>query len=105
MNELRALKESIKKFVGKNDAFVIPLLKFAATFIALLFINSKVGYMKRLSSLPITLIIALAGSFLPINLTISILLKIVIMFFSFVDFSTNSFNSLANLLNSLSPLK
>ncbi len=78
MDSLLKIKVSIKKFVGKNDAFIVPIVKFLLTFLALFRINSKLGFMGRISSLPITVIVALAGSFLPLNLTIVILGLIVV---------------------------
>lgn len=77
MRDLLIIKEKIKKFAGKNDIYIMPLLKFLLTFIALGRINGQIGYMTRLAGKPITLIIALAGSFLPMNLTLVILSLIV----------------------------
>lgn len=73
-----SIKLALKKFAGRNEALLIPLFKFLVTFIALSKINSSIGYMARLKSAPITLIIALAASFLPLNLTIVILGLVVI---------------------------
>ncbi len=73
MKQLLIIRDRIKVFAGKNEAWLLPLLKFLMTFILMLRINSKLGYMARLTGTPIALIVALAGSFLPINLTIVIL--------------------------------
>ncbi len=73
MKQLFVIKEKIKQFVGKNEVFILPVLKFLLTFIALSRINSQIGFMSRLSNSAITLIVALAGSFLPMNLTLVIL--------------------------------
>ena len=73
-----SIKLALKKFAGRNEALLIPLFKFLVTFMALSKINSSIGYMARLKSAPITLIIALAASFLPLNLTIVILGLVVI---------------------------
>ena len=78
MDQLLVIKERIKKFVGKNEVFIVPTLKFLLTFIAMLRINSSLGYMARLSNGAIALIIALAGSFLPLNLTLVILALVII---------------------------
>lgn len=78
MKELMKIKLAIKKFVGKNEVFIVPVLKFLLTFLALSRINAGVGYMTRLSSTPITLIISLAGSFLPLNLTLVIIGLIIV---------------------------
>ncbi|MCR5280001.1 MAG: hypothetical protein K6E19_11225 [Lachnospiraceae bacterium] len=78
MEQLLIIRDKIKVFAGKNEAWLLPLFKFLMTFILMLRINSRLGYMTRLTGLPIAMIVALAGSFLPINLTIVILGAIVI---------------------------
>ena len=78
MDNLLVVKERIKKFVGKNDVFILPALKFLLTFLVLLRINSTIGFMSLLKNGAVTLIIALAGSFLPLNLTLVILSLIVV---------------------------
>lgn len=78
MKQLLFIKEKLKKFAGHNDVFLIPLFKFLITFAAMLQINSKIGFMDKIASTPIALIIGLAGSFLPLNLTIVILALIVV---------------------------
>lgn len=78
MNSIMKIKLALKKFAGKNEAFLIPILKFLLTFMALTRINNKIGFMDRLNSMPITLIISLAGSFLPLNLTLVIVGLVVV---------------------------
>jgi len=72
MTNLLVLKEQLKNFYSKNDAFIIPGLKFLMAFVALLLINGQLGYMSRINSPAIALIAALTCSFLPINLIILI---------------------------------
>ena len=78
MRDLLVLKEKIKRFAGKNEAYIIPLLKFVLTFLALLRINGQIGFRGRIASMPITLVVALAASFLPLNLTLVILALIIV---------------------------
>ena len=77
MRDLLVIKEKLKKFVGKNEVFILPVLKFLMVFIAMSKINSSLGFMSKLSNGGITLIVALAGSFLPLNLTLVILALII----------------------------
>lgn len=77
MKELLVIKEKIKKFVGKNEVFIMPVLKFLVSFLALRRISSQMGYMDKINNPAITLIIALAGSFLPLNLTLVIVALII----------------------------
>lgn len=73
MEQLLLIKEKIKKFVGKNDVFITPILKFLLTFISIMQINKALCFNSKLGSFPISLVVGLAGSFLPVNLTIVIL--------------------------------
>ena len=88
MRELLVFKEKIKRFVGKNEAYIMPLLKFLLTFLALLRINGQIGFRGKIASFPITLIVALAGSFLPINLTLVILALIIVAHLSALSLET-----------------
>lgn len=76
MEALLTIKAYIKKFVGKNEVFITPILKFLLSFLALSQVSNKLGYFTKLASGPIVLIVALAGSFLPNNLTIVIIAAI-----------------------------
>lgn len=78
MKTLLMIKERIMRFAGKYEDYIIPAMKFLLTFLAISQINSKVGFFTKLASKPLALIIALAGSFLPLNLTIVILGLIVV---------------------------
>lgn len=69
MTELLLAKETLKTFVGRYEVYLKPLGKFLLALIALLMINSSTGYMERLNSVSIVLIVALMCSFLPINFT------------------------------------
>lgn len=70
MTELLLAKETLKTFVGRYEVYLKPLGKFLLALIALLMINSSTGYMERLNSVSIVLIVALMCSFLPMNFTI-----------------------------------
>ncbi|MDE6950073.1 MAG: hypothetical protein K2P64_04040, partial [Lachnospiraceae bacterium] len=70
MTELLLAKETLKTFVGRYEVYLKPLGKFLLALIALLMINSSTGYMERLNSVSIVLIVALMCSFLPANFMI-----------------------------------
>ena len=70
MTELLLAKETLKTFVGRYEVYLKPLGKFLLALIALLMINSSTGYMERISSMSIVLIVALMCSFLPMNFTL-----------------------------------
>lgn len=82
MRELLVFKEKIKRFAGKNEVYIMPILKFVLAFLALLRINGQIGFRSKIASFPITLVVALAASFLPVNLTLVILALIIVVHLS-----------------------
>lgn len=70
MTELLLAKETLKTFVGRYEVYLKPLGKFLLALAELLMINSSTGYMERLCSVSIVLIVALMCSFLPTNFMI-----------------------------------
>lgn len=65
MTGLLEIREKLKLFYSKNDAFVIPVIKFLLAFVALLTVNGQLGYMTQLDNIAIVLIVGLMCSFLP----------------------------------------
>ncbi len=72
MSSLLVTKEYIKQIYAKNQAYIDPVLKFLMALVVFLLINVKMGYMERLNSMVIVLVLALFCSFMPIK-TIAIL--------------------------------
>ncbi len=72
MATLLVIKEQLKSFYSKYEAYIVPVLKFAAAFVSLYLVNRELGYMAQLNSMAIVLIVALLCSFLPLNLIIVI---------------------------------
>lgn len=70
MATLLEIKEHLKSFYSKFEAYIIPALKFVTALVALLMINQKLGYMAQLDSFAIVLVAALFCSFLPFNFII-----------------------------------
>ena len=65
MTALLELSENLKKFYSRNEAFILPVIKFLLSFIVLSIINGKMGYMTKLDNMAIVLIVSLLCSFLP----------------------------------------
>ncbi len=65
MTALLELRDRLKYFYSKNEMFILPVVKFLVAFVVLSVINSRMGYMTKLDNIAITLIVALACSFLP----------------------------------------
>lgn len=65
MTALLELRENLKKIYSRNEAFILPLIKFLLSFIVLSIINGKMGYMTKIDNMAIVLIVSLLCSFLP----------------------------------------
>lgn len=65
MTALLELRENLKKIYSRNEAFILPVIKFLLGVIVLSIINGKMGYMTKLDNMAIVLIISLLCSFLP----------------------------------------
>lgn len=65
MTALLELRENLKKIYSRNEAFILPVIKFLLSFIVLSIINGKTGYMTKLDNMAIVLIVSLLCSFLP----------------------------------------
>lgn len=65
MTNLLEIKELIKRIYSKQEVFILPVLKFLLALVVLLSINRQLGYMGRIDSISIVLIVALLCSFLP----------------------------------------
>lgn len=69
MTTILELKEKLVRFYGKHEAYLVPLMKFALALVMFLMINLNIGYMQRISSTPIAVIMAALCSVFPINVT------------------------------------
>ncbi len=67
MSDLLELKERVRHFYGKYEVYIVPVLKFILALTTFLMISNSFGYMKKISGLPVNLVIALLCSILPIN--------------------------------------
>lgn len=64
MTALLELRENLKKIYSRNEAFILPVIKFLLSVIVLSIINGKMGYMTKLDNMAIVLIVSLLCSFL-----------------------------------------
>ena len=65
MTVLLELKEKLKITYGKYDIYLNPLFKFMLAACVFWIINGNIGYMARVKSLPVGLVLALFCSILP----------------------------------------
>ncbi len=67
MTVLLEWKEKLHGFYGKYEAYVLPVIKFLLAAAVFWLITQKAGYMQRLKSVPLLLVLALACSILPVS--------------------------------------
>ena len=70
MTTLLVAKQYIINFINKYEVYLKPLLKLILALTSLMMINGKIGYMHRLDSTTLVLIISLMCSFMPMNFII-----------------------------------
>lgn len=68
MTALLEMKQHLKIFYSKYDIYLIPAVKFLFAFIAFMMINGQIGFMEKLASPAVSLLLALLCSFLPVNM-------------------------------------
>lgn len=83
MLQLLELRERVKNFYQRYDAYLLPIIKFIFAFIAFQTINKEIGYDGRLKSLPIVLGISLLSAFAPssVMVLLAALLSILHVYF------------------------
>lgn len=81
MTGLLVAKQYIKNFIARYEVYLLPLGKFTAAFITLLFVNGATGYMARLNSSALVFVVALMCSFMPPNFTVIVAAAFVIAHF------------------------
>ena len=68
MTTLLEFREKLKLFYARAEIYTTPMWKFLLAFLAFLMINMNVGFMTRLKSPTIPLVLALACCLLPVNM-------------------------------------
>ena len=72
MSSLLEIRENIRNFYSRNEVYILPFLKFMLALCTLMVLNVNLGYMTKINSLVIVLVVALMCSFLPVNLLVVI---------------------------------
>lgn len=67
MTTLLVAKQILMTIYSKYEVYITPLLKFLLALVALLLINSRLGYMESIDKSTVVLIVALMCSFMPMN--------------------------------------
>ncbi|MDE6844423.1 MAG: hypothetical protein K2J99_01465 [Lachnospiraceae bacterium] len=67
MTTLLVAKQILMTLYSKYEVYITPFLKFLLALIALLLVNSRLGYMDSINKSTVVLIVALMCSFMPMN--------------------------------------
>lgn len=67
MTELLEIKQRLKIFYAKYDAYLIPVIRFAFAFLTFMLINSQIGFMEQLTNPMLSLLLSVLCAFLPVN--------------------------------------
>ena len=78
MTKLLEIKDKVFRFYSKLETYIKPVLKFIGFLIAYLMIASNIGYMSKISSPLVSIVLALVGALLPLNVTL-LLMGVVIL--------------------------
>ena len=65
MTTLLEIREKIKVLYGRNEVFILPIIRFLLAFWVFATVNGRLGYMAKVDNIAIVLIAALTCSFLP----------------------------------------
>jgi hypothetical protein len=78
MTGLLALREKLKEIYGKYDIYITPLIKFVFALLALIMINSELGYMDKLSNPLIVIVLCLICTLLPNCITVLVMMAVIL---------------------------
>lgn len=67
MTKLLELKDKYARLFANYETYITPVLKFILMLVTLLFIRADIGFMSAISSIPVTIVLALVGALLPVN--------------------------------------
>lgn len=79
MTKLLEMKDKIIQLYGEYETYAYPAFKFVIALVTFLIINVNIGFMDKISSFPIALILALVCCLLPQNATIWIAALVVLL--------------------------
>lgn len=79
MTTILELKDKMMRFYGRNEVYLVPIMRFILAFVIFMMIHLNIGYMERISSIPIALILALLCSVFPIRLTMLVATVVILL--------------------------
>ena len=79
MTTLLEMKDKMIKFCSGYELYIRMAFKFLVALVLLLMINAHIGYMERISSFPIAMLLALVCCLLPQNGTLCIAAAVILL--------------------------
>ena len=79
MTTLLEIKERIRGFCGKYEVYLIPVIKSILAFITFFEIRGRLGYMTRINSVTLLVVLALSCALLPVNAIVVIASLLVLL--------------------------
>lgn len=70
MTKILEIKDKLIRFYGQYDTYVFPVIKFILASSLFMIIGANIGYMRMISSTPVSLILGLVCCLLPMNFTL-----------------------------------
>lgn len=67
MTTLLEIKERIRGFCSKYEVYLVPVIKSILAFLTFFMIRLRLGYMTRINSMTLLLVLALSCALLPVN--------------------------------------
>lgn len=67
MTSILEIKDQLIRFYSKYESYLFPVVKFIVGMVLFLTINANLGFMEKISSVPVALILALICAILPVN--------------------------------------
>ena len=70
MTTLSEIKERIRGFCSKGEVYLVPAIRSILAFLTFYMIRSHLGYMTKLNSMTLILVLALSCALLPVNMIV-----------------------------------
>lgn len=70
MTALLEIKERIRGFCSRYEVYLVPVIKSILAFLTFYMIRSHLGYMERLDSMTLAIVLALICALLPVNMIV-----------------------------------
>ena len=70
MTSILEMKQKLKMFYSRNEAYIVPIMKFVLAMASLALVSANLGTSSKFDKLPVHLVVSLVCSFMPWNFEI-----------------------------------